>query len=129
MKTGKVPEGEQMNELLFETALSVVLLEVGSYATRGPMRQLQEWARLQRLGDFAGRMDSLLIEANTLRSQVAEFAVRPNAAKDLGPELTARQKDLLLRQKKLVEEMSKSFRTRPDGKQLGAQLDRMSGRF
>ncbi len=129
LQSGKVPEGKQMNELLFETALSVVLLEVGAYATRGPMKQLQQWSRAQRLGVHGPAMDKLLIEATLVNAEVAEFAARPHEAAEKGPELITRQKDILARQKTLVEEMKKSFRTRGDAKDLEFQLGRMTEEF
>src|SRR5690606_30435480 len=44
-------------------------------------------------------------------------------------ELVGKQKDLLIRQKELVSEMSKSFRTRPDAKYLEFKLQRMNENF
>ncbi len=129
IKTGKIPEGEAMNELLFETAVSIALLEAGAFAVRGPMEQLQKWTRAKRLGEFDGRMNKLLVEANKLSKLAAEFSVRPNAAEKEGINLVARQKSLLISQKALVAEMSKSFRTRPDAKHLEFRLKSMQKKF
>ena len=124
IETGEVPEGEALNELIFETALSLVLLEVGGYLARGPMEQIHTWSRGQRLGAFAGRMDALQLRANALNRDVAEFAAQPHGAKTRGRELLAHQAEVIEAQQLLVGEMTTSFRTRTDARRMVRQLER-----
>lgn len=123
IEKGEIPEGEGMNELIFETGLSLVLLEVGAYATRGPMQKIGKWARSQRLGKFEGQMDALQLKANALNREIAEFAVRPHGAKERGLELAASQKRLVGEYRTMLKEMQASFRTRATGEKYAKALD------
>ncbi len=123
IQKGEVPQGEAMNELVFETALSLVLLEVGAFMTRGTMVRIGKWSRAKRLGELAPRMDALQLKAIALNREVAEFAVRPHGAKDRGMEILGSQKQLLAEYTALVKDMQKSFRTRTTGERYAKQLD------
>jgi hypothetical protein len=123
LEHGKLPEGESLNEMLFETGLSLVLMEVSAHYAKPYMETLAEWARDQRLGDLAGRMDDLRIEIFKLNGDVANFGADPIGGRRRGIELLSRQKRIVIDQKKLLADLRESFRNRPEATKLERQLD------
>jgi hypothetical protein len=123
LESGKWPEGESLNEVLFETGLSIILLEVGSALTRPSMLKIQDWARTQRIGaDVVLEMKSLRADITTLNQAAAKYGADPLGKKQTGMDLLTQQETLLNRQKSVIDELTKSFRTRPDAKALETML-------
>lgn len=118
-----MPTGEAADEQMFETGLSLLLMELGGLATRGLMKDVQTWARDQRLGGNKAEMDALLVQSRTLSGQIAEYAADPFGTPGRGEALLTSQLEFLAAQEALIANLRSSFRTRGDAKQLEARLD------
>jgi hypothetical protein len=121
-----MPTGEAANEHMFEMGLSLLLMELGGFATRGMMKDVQTWARDQRLGVNKGRMDALLRQSRVLGQRIAEYAADPHSKPAMGDALLKSQLEFLKAQEALIADLRQSFRTRADAKQLEARLDAFS---
>ena len=124
-----MPTGTGRDELLFETGLSLVLMEVAGFAVRGPMKDLRDLVRDVRLGDKAPKIDTLLVEAQTLSKEVSAFAADPHTAGKRGQALLDRQVRLLESAKALIEELRATPRTGADIKDLQTRLDRFTAQI
>jgi hypothetical protein len=123
LQTGDWPEGESLNEIIFETGLSIILLEVGGFLTRGTMQRWQTWAESQRIGaDVVEQMKTLRIETRKLNMDTAAFGANPIGGEKIGVELLARQEAILKGQKDVLQKLEKSWRTRPDAEALSKVL-------
>jgi hypothetical protein len=127
LQSGHWPKGETMTEIIFETGLSIVLLEIGGYLARGQMQRVADWAERQRIGgDVIDQMKQLRLDVHKLNMDTAAFGASPLGGKKVGLELLARQKSALQRQADLLEKLRGSFRTSPDAvaleKVLGPEL-------
>jgi len=123
LETGKWPEGESLAEILFETGLSMLLLELGSYMARPAMQRIQNWSETQRIGaGVVDQMKNLRLEVTALNREAAKFGAEPLGNKKVGMELLARQEGLLKQQQQVLEQLQKSFRTRPDAEALSKEL-------
>jgi hypothetical protein len=118
-----MPEGDELNETLFEMGLSLVLMEFAGYFVSGRMKALAEFTRTARLGAKAARADRLLIEGQAIARDTASYAADPHAAGKQGTRLLNRSVELLRDARALVEELKSSVRTRADGERLEARLE------
>ena len=114
MDHGKLPEGQSLDEIVFETCLSVTLMEVAGFLLKDSMAGARDWANRKRLGDFVGRMNDLQGSAKILALRAAEYGARPLGGAEKGYELGLQMKELLGKHKQLLEEMRAKTRTSAD---------------
>jgi hypothetical protein len=110
LESGKWPEGESLHEVLFETGLSIVLLEMGSFMARGSMQKIQSWARTKRIGaGVVAEMNAIRVEVTALNEAAAKFNADPIGKKSTGMDLLAKQEALLKRQAEVIKGLKDSF--------------------
>src|SRR6185503_8217905 len=118
LKQKRAPNADELYWMLYENVLTFALLQAGAALSRPVTKELGLWARAKRLGENESKITDLIADVGRLNKELSAFAVKPQRAEAEGLALQQKQKELLTRQKTLVEELQKSFRTRVEAATL-----------
>ncbi len=118
--------GREWFLLVYESALTAVLMRAGSILARPVMEDIGVWARSRRLGAMEEPLNEFRGDALRLeRDFQTLISSRPDRIAAEGPAMAERTVLLLQRQARMLEQLREHFRTRNDAeavRQVGEEL-------
>jgi len=113
-KTGRYPEGKELYLVLYENILMLTMLEVGGFLSRPYTNQLGIWARGRTLSRLESRYSELVTQTQQVQTRLSGLLDKPDEANQAAPELMSQQRELLEKEKELVQAIEDAFRGQPE---------------
>ena len=118
LRYGEWPTGAELGILVYESFLTLSLLEKGGEVLRLLQNRLVEWARKRRMGEFYERMQQLRVKKRRFRAGMDNLEHRPQAGPRDGPRLKEAYVSLLREMTQFAESLRSHSRISGDAREV-----------